>query len=459
MTQTPPVLAGSPYSFSDGRTADRALAHVASREGRIRRRLNDAHDAIARNLRQGTDVNRFQRSREIYESNRIENLGPSLSRTDTIIQENSQVDIRSPIFQKMLEQTIDADKQLVEVLGLNAARTLAIDLATTSPVIITATDLRGLHAQICVGEWFAGSYKTYPNAIEGSTHQTSTPVDTPLHMSQLADWLTLRRDDPGTLSAAVAHGWLAHIHPFADGNGRLSRILMNFLLMRAGLPPAIIRHDTDKGKYLAALAESDKGGDIFPLVQVLLDAQDRFVKEISRPAFLSKLVREQMERLSSTAYEAWSRAVDEFMGELAAALVLRFARLVKIDDVTADAFESLVAGDSSGNTWAAWVNSGRGSLLLWFGYSSSVINGSIPGSFRYPSMTVSVRNDVGAPVPYRRATVTETGGVSEILILPDIEHRVYLRAERRVRFGAIPDSADEIANDLVRGLQYLDARA
>ncbi|WP_373298359.1 Fic family protein [Nakamurella endophytica] len=59
---------------------------------------------------------------------------------------------------------------------------------------------------------------------------------------------------PSTVIAAVVHAWLAHIHPFPDGNGRLARILMNATLMRAGLPPAIIRHKTDGSMYIAALA-------------------------------------------------------------------------------------------------------------------------------------------------------------------------------------------------------------
>lgn len=40
--------------------------------------------------------------------------------------------------------------------------------------------------------------------------------------------------------AALAHYKLVHIHPFTDGNGRTSRLLMNMILMQAGYPPIII---------------------------------------------------------------------------------------------------------------------------------------------------------------------------------------------------------------------------
>lgn len=40
--------------------------------------------------------------------------------------------------------------------------------------------------------------------------------------------------------AALAHYKLVDIHPFTDGNGRTSRLLMNLILIRAGYPPVII---------------------------------------------------------------------------------------------------------------------------------------------------------------------------------------------------------------------------
>lgn len=49
--------------------------------------------------------------------------------------------------------------------------------------------------------------------------------------------------------AAVAHYKLVHIHPFTDGNGRTSRLLMNMILMQAGYPPVIIPKG-ERHKYL-----------------------------------------------------------------------------------------------------------------------------------------------------------------------------------------------------------------
>ncbi len=56
--------------------------------------------------------------------------------------------------------------------------------------------------------------------------------------------------------AAVFHHKLEKIHPFADGNGRTGRILLNYLLMRSGYPPLIIQKKR-RGDYLDVLAKAD----------------------------------------------------------------------------------------------------------------------------------------------------------------------------------------------------------
>ena len=64
-----------------------------------------------------------------------------------------------------------------------------------------------------------------------------------------------------------AHYEFAAIHPFADGNGRCARLLMNVLLIRKGLPIAIIRM-RDRDVYLDALAAASSG-DFGPFQELL----------------------------------------------------------------------------------------------------------------------------------------------------------------------------------------------
>lgn len=63
--------------------------------------------------------------------------------------------------------------------------------------------------------------------------------------------------------ATLFHYRYIRIHPFEDGNGRISRLLMNFILLRHKYPMIVVRHK-DKDRYLDALAKSDANVDPRP---------------------------------------------------------------------------------------------------------------------------------------------------------------------------------------------------
>ena len=91
-----------------------------------------------------------------------------------------------------------------------------------------------------------GEYKTLPNYVEafdadgenlGVVFQTASPFDTPRLMTELVDWTQTNLSDREIhplLVIAVFVVVFLEIHPFQDGNGRLSRILTTLLLLRAG---------------------------------------------------------------------------------------------------------------------------------------------------------------------------------------------------------------------------------
>lgn len=91
-----------------------------------------------------------------------------------------------------------------------------------------------------------GEYKTLPNHVEafgrdgkslGVVFQTATPFDTPRLMRELVQWTRTNLDEKKMhplIIVAVFIVVFLEIHPFQDGNGRLSRILTTLLLLRAG---------------------------------------------------------------------------------------------------------------------------------------------------------------------------------------------------------------------------------
>lgn len=70
--------------------------------------------------------------------------------------------------------------------------------------------------------------------------------------------------------AANHHAWLERIHPFVDGNGRTGRLVLNFMLLQHGYPPAVILA-TQRKRYLNALEKADEGNPN-PLSEVIARA-------------------------------------------------------------------------------------------------------------------------------------------------------------------------------------------
>jgi len=109
-----------------------------------------------------------------------------------------------------------------------------------------------------------GEYKKYPNSVRlqnGEIFHYTSPLDTAPQMTDMVTWfreeLEKKELHPVEL-AALLHYRFVRIHPFDDGNGRISRLLMNYVLLYNDFPPVIIK-SSDKRNYLAALHDADVG--------------------------------------------------------------------------------------------------------------------------------------------------------------------------------------------------------
>src|SRR5215203_1479217 len=107
-----------------------------------------------------------------------------------------------------------------------------------------------------------GKYKTQPNhvvTVTGEIFYFATPEETPARMHDLIEWFRKETENANAnpiILAALFHYRFIRIHPFDDGNGRVARILMNFILMQFGYPPVIIKTE-DKQNYYAVLRLAD----------------------------------------------------------------------------------------------------------------------------------------------------------------------------------------------------------
>lgn len=98
----------------------------------------------------------------------------------------------------------------------------------------------------------------------------SSPAALP---ADLEAWMT-STTQPGSrhpiVHAADRHAGFERIHPFVDGNGRVGRLVLNFMLIQAGYPPAVILKE-QRARYLEALRLADRGNPS-PLAEVVARA-------------------------------------------------------------------------------------------------------------------------------------------------------------------------------------------
>ena len=81
---------------------------------------------------------------------------------------------------------------------------------------------------------------------------------------------------------AYFHAKFENIHPFADGNGRTGRLVMNYLLLLNDHPPVII-HEEDRKGYYSALEAWDEKQELDPLITYLREQTEKtWRKQVER---------------------------------------------------------------------------------------------------------------------------------------------------------------------------------
>ncbi len=128
----------------------------------------------------------------------------------------------------------------------------AMELVFTSwqDIAFTENHIKQLHQELLVysekDAWHRGNYKTTSNSVValdengaqiGVVFQTASPFDTPRLMTELVTWVQEERIAGHLHPLLIIALWVVvflEIHPFQDGNGRLSRVLTTLLLLQAG---------------------------------------------------------------------------------------------------------------------------------------------------------------------------------------------------------------------------------
>lgn len=200
-----------------------------------------------------------------YNSNHIEGNTLTYGQTEILL-----------LFGKVIGEANVKDVQ--EMTASNVGLRMMTEEARVKEVPLTQNFIRTLHKTLLREDYtvyrdlpggvqtsytvHAGTYKTRPNSVitrYGDRFEYASPEETPGLMTDLVDWYNAaereRRLSPVEL-AALFHYRYIRIHPFEDGNGRIARLMMNFILSRHDYPMIVVR-SRKKSEYLEALHQAD----------------------------------------------------------------------------------------------------------------------------------------------------------------------------------------------------------
>lgn len=177
----------------------------------------------------------------VYNSNAIENSTLTLKETEKILLEmevSRDVSVREVYEAKNLSRVINYIRKKSEETDLNKDMILL------------------LHQMLIGGinDEYAGRFRAAGEYVRVGTHIAPAPENVQLMIGKMLE--EYRQDLNGSFCEKISkfHLDFETIHPFCDGNGRIGRVLINYQLLRLGLPAIIIR-DKEKNKYYKAFDE------------------------------------------------------------------------------------------------------------------------------------------------------------------------------------------------------------
>jgi Fic family protein len=125
----------------------------------------------------------------------------------------------------------------------------------------------------------AGKLRDHQVRISGSKFLPPTPVEISPLLEDFFRWLRKKRLDYHPVElASLVHLRFVTIHPFTDGNGRLSRLMMNHVLKRSGYPLYVVPYQ-GRGSYYRALESAQTRKEPMVFVRWLVK---RYIKEFQR---------------------------------------------------------------------------------------------------------------------------------------------------------------------------------
>ncbi len=215
---------------------------------RVRERIHDLKRECD-SLRPGKEsllsmIDEVEVSESVYNSNAIENSTLTLEETERILLEQELS--RNVSVREMFEA-----KNLSRVMEYKRSRAQDGDVDRDLILLLHQMLIGGINDDI------AGRYRKEGEYVRVGAHIAPAPEHVEMMMEQIIVAYTSDLETWFLDKIARFHLEFETIHPFCDGNGRMGRVLMNFQLLKLGLPRIIVRN-SEKQRYYQAFVEYEQ---------------------------------------------------------------------------------------------------------------------------------------------------------------------------------------------------------
>ena len=232
----------------------------------------------------------------------------------------SDRDVERLLSKLQIQKFSTRDEQ--EVAGY--AKVMEMVFTSWQDIALIENHIKQLHRDLLIHSekdaWHRGGYKTSTNSVVafdedgkqiGVVFETATPFDTPRLMTELVAWFVEARGSGRVHPLLLIGIWAVvflEIHPFQDGNGRLSRVLTTLLLLQSGyayVPYSSLESVIEQSKdaYYMALRQTQgtirtEAPNWQPWLQFFLWALAEQVRRLNRKIEREKLVLATLPALS-----------------------------------------------------------------------------------------------------------------------------------------------------------------
>lgn len=141
--------------------------------------------------------------------------------------------------------------------------------------------VKDIHALLMENIFTGGIYRTVEVRISGAKHKPPVPSEMYGQIKDFYADMQCKKAENAIELAAWTHAEFVKIHPFVDGNGRTSRMIMNYQLMQAGFLPVSIAKE-NRLEYFEALEAYAVNGVLQPFVEMIAELEEERLDEYLR---------------------------------------------------------------------------------------------------------------------------------------------------------------------------------